>query len=121
MDQTLDEIRPEYEFTGSCQGSVPQAIQAFLESKNYEDALRNTISLGGDADTMGAITGAIAWSFYRFQTSKGISIKMANMWIEAAEYLPEEWLDLVLEFDKLCRRREEAYVREGKAQRIRLE
>lgn len=120
LDKTLEEIRPDYEFTGSCQGSVPQAIQAFLESKNYEDALRNTISLGGDADTMGAITGAIAWSFYRFRTAKGISIKMANMWIEAAEFLPEEWLDLVLEFDKLCRRREEDYAREGKVKRIPL-
>ena len=99
---------------------MPQSIQAFLESKNYEDALRNAISLGGDADTMGAITGSIAWSFYRFQTNKGISIKMANMWIEAAEYLPEEWLDLVLEFDQLCHRREETYNREGKAKPIRL-
>lgn len=120
LDKTLDEIRPDYEFSGSCQGSVPQSIQAFLESRNYEDALRNVISLGGDADTMGAITGAIAWSFYRFQTKKGISIKMANMWIEAAEYLPEEWLDLVLEFDKLCRQREETYTREGNAKPVRL-
>lgn len=121
LDKTLDEIRPDYEFNGSCQGSVPQSIQAFLESKNYEDALRNVISLGGDADTMGAITGAIAWSFYLFQTAKGISIKMANMWIEAVEYLPEEWLDLVLEFDKLCRQREETFEQEGKVKPIRLE
>ena len=121
LDKTLDEIRPDYEFHGSCQDSVPQSIQAFLESKNYEDALRNVISLGGDADTMGAITGAIAWSFYRFQTDKGISIKMANMWIKTAEHLPEEWLDLVLEFDKRCRQREDAYVREGNVKRIRLE
>jgi len=121
LDQTLDEIRPDYKFHGSCQNSVPQSIQAFLESKNYEDALRNVISLGGDADTMGAITGAIAWSFYRFQTAKGISIKMANMWIEAAEYLPEEWLDLVLEFDKLCRRREEIFAQEGEVKSIRLD
>ena len=121
LDQTLDEIRPNYEFNGSCQRSVPQSIQAFLESKNYEDALRNVISLGGDADTMGAITGAIAWSFYRFRTDKGISIKMANMWIEAAEYLPEEWLDLVLEFDKLCRSREETFARAGKCKPIRME
>ena len=121
LDQTLDEIRPDYEFSGSCQGSVPQSIQAFLESENYEDALRNVISLGGDADTMGAITGAIAWSFYRFQTDKGISVKMANMWIEAAEYLPEEWLDLVLEFDRMCRGREEDFAREGTVKPIRLE
>ena len=121
LDKTLDEIRPDYEFSGSCQGSVPQSIQAFLESKNFEDALRNVISLGGDADTMGAITGAIAWSFYRFQTAKGISVKMANMWIEAAGFLPEEWLDLVLEFDKLCRKREESYRSAGWVKPIRLE
>lgn len=121
LDQTLDELRSDYKFNGSCQGSVPQSIQAFLESRNYEDALRNVISLGGDADTMGAITGAIAWSFYRFQTDKGLSVKMANMWIEAVEYLPEEWLDLVLEFDKLCRGREETFSREGKVKQIRLE
>ena len=121
LDQTLDELRPDYKFNGSCQGSVPQSIQAFLESRNYEDALRNVISLGGDADTMGAITGAIAWSFYRFQTDKGISVKMANMWIEVAEYLPEEWLDLVLEFDKLCRQREEVFSLSGYVKPIRLE
>ena len=120
LDKTLDEIRPGYEFTGGCAGSVPESIQAFLESKNFEDALRNVISLGGDADTMGAITGAIAWSFYRFQTKKGISVKMANMWIEATEYLPEEWLDFVLEFDKACRRREEEYARNGSVKPIRL-
>ena len=56
MRRTLDEIRPKYHFEGSCQKSVPQSIVAFLESTDYEDAIRNTISLGGDADTMGAIT-----------------------------------------------------------------
>lgn len=121
LDKTLDEIRLNYEFHGSCQNSVPQSIQAFLESQSYEDALRNVISLGGDADTMGAITGAIAWSFYRFQTAKGISIQMADMWIKAAEYLPEEWQDFVLEFDRLCRRREEIFAWEGKVKRILLE
>ncbi len=64
LNRTLDEIRPGYRFDGTCQGSVPESIQAFLESTNFEDAIRNTISLGGDADTMGAITGAIAWAFY---------------------------------------------------------
>lgn len=120
LDKSLDEIRPDYQFTGGCPGSVPPSIQAFLESKNFEDALRNVISLGGDADTMGAITGSIAWSFYRFQTPKGISAKMANMWIQAAEHLPEDWLDFVLEFDRLCRKREEEYARNGFVKPIRL-
>lgn len=109
MDRTLDEIRSDYQFEGTCQKSVPEAIIAFLESPNFEDAICNTISLGGDADTMGAITGSIAWSFYRFQDKKGISARMAKLWIKTADYLPEEWLDFILKFDQLCRNREEKY------------
>lgn len=64
LNRTCNEIRPTYGFDGSCQGTVPESIIAFLESKDYEDALRLCISLGGDADTMGAITGAIAGAYY---------------------------------------------------------
>lgn len=64
LDFTIDEIRDTYEFDGSCQGTVPQAIVAFLESKDYEDAIRNAISIGGDSDTMAAITGGIAEAYY---------------------------------------------------------
>ena len=113
MDRTLDEIRLNYHFEGTCQKSVPEAIIAFLESNNFEDAICNTISLGGDADTMGAITGAIAWSYYRFQSKTGISAKMAKLWIKAVDYLPEEWLDFILEFDRFCRQREEEYRKLG--------
>ena len=60
LTQTVDEIRPEYAFDMTCQGTVPQAITCALESENYEDAVRNAISLGGDSDTLGAIAGAIA-------------------------------------------------------------
>lgn len=109
LDRTLDQIRENYEFEGTCQNSVPESIIAFLESTDFEDAIRNTVSLGGDADTMGAITGSIAWSFYRFQSKTGISARMAKLWIKAAEYLPEEWLDFILEFDQICRSREEKY------------
>ncbi len=63
-DKSCDDIRPTYGFDGSCQGTVPESIIAFLDSKDYEDALRLCISLGGDADTMGAITGAIAAAYY---------------------------------------------------------
>ena len=52
---SLDEIRNNYEFDEACQGSVPQAIIAFLESTNFEDAIRNAISIGGDSDTIAAI------------------------------------------------------------------
>jgi ADP-ribosylglycohydrolase len=64
LDETLDQLRPTYHFDASCQWTVPQAIIAFLESTGFEDAVRNAISLGGDADTMAAIAGAIAEPFY---------------------------------------------------------
>jgi ADP-ribosylglycohydrolase len=64
LSKTLDEIRPAYSFDVSCQGTVPQAIIAFLESTDFEDAIRNAISLGGDSDTLAAITGSIAEAAY---------------------------------------------------------
>lgn len=64
LSKPLDEIRPTYRFNESCQDTVPQAITAFLESKDFEDAIRNAISLGGDSDTLAAITGSIAEAAY---------------------------------------------------------
>lgn len=64
LDFSLDDIRPSYGFDESCQGTVPPAIVAFLESTDFEDAIRNAISLGGDSDTLAAITGGIAEAFY---------------------------------------------------------
>ena len=64
LERRLDEIRPGYDFDVSCQGSVPEALIAFLESDGYEDAVRNAVSLGGDADTLGAIVGGVAEAFY---------------------------------------------------------
>ena len=64
LSRTLDEIRPTYRFNESCQGTVPEAIIAFLESTDFEDAIRNAISLGGDSDTLAAITGSIAEAAY---------------------------------------------------------
>lgn len=65
LSPTLAEIRPTYTFDVSCQGSVPQAIIAFLESENFEDAIRKAISLGGDSDTIACMTGGIAQAFYQ--------------------------------------------------------
>ncbi|NET47712.1 MAG: ADP-ribosylglycohydrolase family protein, partial [Merismopedia sp. SIO2A8] len=59
-----DEIRPTYKFDVSCQGSVPQAMMAFLESTDFEDAIRTAISIGGDSDTIACIAGGIAEAFY---------------------------------------------------------
>ncbi len=64
LSVTLDEIRPTYKFNETCQDTVPQAIIAFLESTDFEDAIRNAISLGGDSDTLAAITGSIAEAAY---------------------------------------------------------
>jgi len=65
LSRTVDEIRPGYAFDVTCQGSVPEAIIAFLDSCSYEDAVRNAISLGGDSDTQACIAGAIAEAHYR--------------------------------------------------------
>jgi ADP-ribosylglycohydrolase len=64
LSKSLDEIRPGYSFDVSCQGSVPQAITAFIESTSYEDAIRNAISIGGDSDTIACIAGGIAEAYY---------------------------------------------------------
>jgi len=65
LKKTLNQIRPNYEFDVTAQGSTPEAIQAFLESNDFEDAIRNAISIGGDSDTIAAMTGAIAGAFYK--------------------------------------------------------
>jgi ADP-ribosylglycohydrolase len=64
LSKSLDEIRPDYGFDNSSDGSVPQAILAFLESTDFEDAIRKAISLGGDSDTIASIAGAIAQAYY---------------------------------------------------------
>lgn len=64
LSARLDDLRGAYRFDVSCQGSVPQSILAFLESTDYEDAVRNAISLGGDADTMACVAGGIAEAYY---------------------------------------------------------
>jgi ADP-ribosyl-[dinitrogen reductase] hydrolase len=64
LDRTLDEIRPRYEFDASCKGTVPVAVQAFLESTDFESAIRLAVSVGGDSDTIACIAGAIAHAYY---------------------------------------------------------
>ena len=83
LNRTLDEIRPSYSFDESCQGTVPEAIIAFLESKGFEDAIRNAISLGGDSDTLAAITGSIAEAAYGIPTAD----------FEGMSYIPNGIMD----------------------------
>lgn len=90
LDRTLAEIRPHYCFDVSCQGSVPEAIIAFLESESVEDAIRKAISLGGDSDTMGCIAGGIAQAFYG-----GVPGDLAR---SVRSYLTEDLLEVVDRF-----------------------
>ena len=92
LNQTLDEIRPYYRFDETCQGSVPQAIIAFLESENYEDAIRKAVSLGGDSDTIACITGGIAHAYYKIIPDYII--------IESKKRLPQELLNVLNLFDE---------------------
>lgn len=85
LNFTIDDIRDTYMFDVTCQGSVPQAIQAFLESTSFEDAIRTAISLGGDTDTIGAMTGSIAEAFY------GVPDDIKD---KSLSYLNEEFLSI---------------------------
>lgn len=86
----VEDLQADYDWDSSCQGTVPPALQCFFESENFEDAIRNAISIGGDSDTIGAITGAVAEAFY------GIPEGIKE---QAKTYIPEELLQLVLEFE----------------------
>ena len=92
MDRSCDNIRPNYEFDVTCQGSCPEAIIAFLDSTDFEDAIRLAISLGGDSDTIGAMTGSIAAAYY------GVPDKIAR---KALEYLPKEMVEVLKEFARV--------------------
>lgn len=94
MHRTCDEIRPIYKFDGTCQGSCPEAIVAFLDSHDYESAIRLAISLGGDSDTIACMTGGIAAAYY------GIPSWMVKYVV--TEYLPQSMLDIIERFDETC-------------------
>lgn len=89
---TLDQIRPTYQFDVTCQGSVPQAIVAFLESSDFENAIRLSISIGGDSDTIACITGGIASAFY-----KEIPKEILNF---VVDNLPSEFIEIMNKFDE---------------------
>ncbi|MFP4301436.1 MAG: ADP-ribosylglycohydrolase family protein [Spirochaetaceae bacterium] len=93
LDMSLDAIRPSYRFDVTCQGSVPQAIIAFLEARSTEDAIRNAVSLGGDSDTQACMAGAMAAA--RFGT---VSEELTAL---VRRRLPEEYLRLIDALDEL--------------------
>lgn len=134
LSQTLDEIRPTYCFHETCQNTVPQAIIAFLESESYEDAIRNAVSLGGDSDTLAAITGAVAWSYYRFHPlarDRETHKKEGRIWPESCDkliaaygiddLLPEEFVAAIEQLDIARMHRAGTYARMGACSPIPIE
>lgn len=91
MNFTLDDIRDAYTFDVTCQGSVPQALQAFLESVSFEDTIRNAISIGGDSDTIAAIAGGIAEAYY------GVPTELRK---RACDFLDERLFGILTAFEK---------------------
>lgn len=90
LTETVKEIREHYYFNETCQGTVPQAIICFLESTSFEDAIRNAVSIGGDSDTLAAITGSIAEAFYGL-TEKTVETALFYLTDELGE-IALEWL-----------------------------
>ncbi|MEL6675015.1 MAG: ADP-ribosylglycohydrolase family protein [Bacteroidota bacterium] len=90
LNRSVAEIRPHYTFDVSCQGSVPEAIIAFLEGENFEQIIRLAVSLGGDTDTIASMAGALAEAYYQEIP--------AEMWTSAQAYLPKSFLPLIQAF-----------------------
>jgi ADP-ribosylglycohydrolase len=93
LNRSIEDIRPGYHFDETCQGSVPEAIIAFLESQNFENAIRLAVSIGGDSDTIASITGAISEAFY-----KVIPEEIKNSVIKL---LPDDLLNVLINFSTL--------------------
>jgi ADP-ribosylglycohydrolase len=91
LQRTVEQIRPGYAFDSSCQGSVPEALIAFLDSTSYEDAVRQAISLGGDSDTLACIAGGVAQAFYREVPAPIVR--------EVRDRLPAEFLQVIDQFE----------------------
>jgi ADP-ribosylglycohydrolase len=89
LSKTIEEIRPTYSFDETCQGTVPEAIIAFLESTDYEDAIKSAIYLGGDADTQACITGGIAEAFYK---------KIPESLMTLSKKLEKSFIELTINF-----------------------
>jgi type I restriction enzyme M protein len=92
LDFTIDAIRPTYRFNETCQDTVPQALEAFLESVSFEDAIRNAVSVGGDSDTLAAITGSLAEAYYGVPRD----LRAAALW-----YLDDRLKGLLADFESV--------------------
>lgn len=94
LDQTCDQIRKTNRFDETCQVTVPQAIQCFLESTDFESAIRLAVSIGGDSDTIAAITGSLAEAYY------GIPEEIKR---KAITYLPDDMLKVIAKFTEITK------------------
>ncbi len=92
LERSVDDIRVNYTYDVSCQGTVPEAIICFLKSVSYEDAIRNAISIGGDSDTLACITGGISEAFY--------GPVPEDIFKKVEEILPDDLMDIVNTFYK---------------------
>ncbi|MBO4519990.1 MAG: ADP-ribosylglycohydrolase family protein [Alphaproteobacteria bacterium] len=96
LNFNLDGIRPDYKFDVSCQGSVPQALEAFFEAQDFEDAIRNAVSIGGDSDTIAAIAGSVAAAYYpvpdgiRAQALQRLDEYLADTLFEIEKAMPKK-------------------------------
>lgn len=95
LSRTCDEIRPGYHHVESCQETVPEAITAFLEGKDFEDVIRTAVSLGGDCDTLTCIAGSMAEAYY------GVPAALAE---ECKNRLPEDIKEILYRFEKVRRK-----------------
>lgn len=116
IDFTLDSIRESYQFNETCQDTVPQALEAFFESTDFEDAIRNAISIGGDSDTLAAITGAVAEAYY------GVPAGIRKL---ALTFLDKRLLKILMDFESFYPAKLEKKVETGNvgiqsSQRVKL-
>jgi ADP-ribosylglycohydrolase len=96
LDESLDDIRPHYRFDVTCQGSVPQSIRAFLESTDYENAIRLAISIGGDSDTIACIAGGIAAAFYKHipsEITEGVVRRLPKAFVELLDAFEAKFIN----------------------------
>lgn len=94
LSRTLDQIRPKYHHVEDCMHTMPEAYECFLESESYESCLRNVMYIGGDTDTLGAISGAIAEAFW------GIPVSII---VKADEYLTDDIRAVIARFNAMVR------------------
>ena len=95
LNFTIESLRPTYQFSATAPDTVPHAIVAFLDSTDFENAIRLAISLGGDSDTIAAMTGSIAAAFY-----KNIPETITE---EVEKFLPDEFINIMNRFDEIYR------------------